>query len=240
MLRRRAPIVALLLIAALLVLAACEKPVESRVVSPRPIVAIELEWTDPGVELELTGVVEPWNVEDIAFEVGGRLDYVVEAGTLLEGRWQEGQELISRATSWRGSIRSRSRRRCASPEPMSRRRACSTRASSQPRIKAANAMLVQEQQEYDRRVEAAKTNAVSGLDVVRAKAALDSAKANVEQFEAEKESAAAALARAEATREQRELDLTNAELFAPFDGEVSETYVRAGGYAGPASPLRAS
>ena len=72
------------------------------------------------------------------------------------------------------------------------------------------------------------------------KAGLDSAKASVEQLEAEIESGAATLASAEASLEQRQLDLDNARLYAPFDGEVSETYVRAGAMSLPENPSRGS
>ena len=60
---------------------------------PRPVSVLELRAIDPVTPLRLTGVVESWREEDVAFEVGGRVSYVVEAGLLLDGRWEEGGEV---------------------------------------------------------------------------------------------------------------------------------------------------
>ena len=160
----------LLLVAFSFTISSCGEAVEERPArSPRPVVAVELTWTDPGVELELTGVVEPWNVVDIAFEVGGRLDYVVEAGTLLQGRWEEGDELIHEGDVLAELDRVPFETALRVTEADVRAARVQHERTLPARVKAAQAMLVQQQQEFARTEQAAKTNAVSGLDVIRAR-----------------------------------------------------------------------
>lgn len=57
--------------------------------NPRPVTVLELQTINPVKELQLTGSVKSWKEQDIAFEVSGRLEKIVEMGTQLEGRWEE-------------------------------------------------------------------------------------------------------------------------------------------------------
>lgn len=62
--------------------------------APRPVVAMELVASDPTQALRLTGTVEAWAEENIAFEVAGRIRYIARPGAVLEGRWEENGEII--------------------------------------------------------------------------------------------------------------------------------------------------
>ncbi|MCP4310310.1 MAG: HlyD family efflux transporter periplasmic adaptor subunit, partial [Bacteroidetes bacterium] len=57
--------------------------------NPRPVTVLELHEINPIKPLQLTGSVESWKDQDISFEVDGRLEWIVEMGTNLEGRWEE-------------------------------------------------------------------------------------------------------------------------------------------------------
>ncbi|MCH8149971.1 MAG: efflux RND transporter periplasmic adaptor subunit, partial [Planctomycetes bacterium] len=57
--------------------------------APRPVSVLELREIDPVKPLQITGVVQPWQEQDVAFEVGGRVQFIVQQGTQLQGRWEE-------------------------------------------------------------------------------------------------------------------------------------------------------
>ena len=54
--------------------------------APRPVTALELREIDPVQPLQLTGSVEAWKEQDVAFEVSGRVELIEEPGKQLEGR----------------------------------------------------------------------------------------------------------------------------------------------------------
>ena len=56
---------------------------------PRPVTVLELREINPIKPLQLTGSVNSWKDEDISFEVDGRVEWIVEMATNLEGRWKE-------------------------------------------------------------------------------------------------------------------------------------------------------
>ena len=57
--------------------------------NPRPVTVLELRELNPVKPLQLTGSVMSWKEQDISFEVSGRVEWIVEMGTNLEGRWEE-------------------------------------------------------------------------------------------------------------------------------------------------------
>ncbi|MCA9122484.1 MAG: HlyD family efflux transporter periplasmic adaptor subunit [Planctomycetaceae bacterium] len=59
---------------------------ELRAKSPRPVSVFKLELTDPNITERVTGVAGSWKTQDLSFEVAGRIQYVVEPETDIEGR----------------------------------------------------------------------------------------------------------------------------------------------------------
>ena len=49
---------------------------------PRPVRVIELREIDPVEPLQLTGAVTAWSEQGVAFEVDGRVTWIVESGTI--------------------------------------------------------------------------------------------------------------------------------------------------------------
>ena len=92
----------------LLMASGCERKSETYTESPRPVNVVELKSIAPECSLRLTGTVEPWAEEDVAFEVAGRVTYTVEPGLFSKdvGRRTVGRR--SPETSWQRLITNRS------------------------------------------------------------------------------------------------------------------------------------
>ncbi|MEM8953316.1 MAG: efflux RND transporter periplasmic adaptor subunit [Verrucomicrobiota bacterium] len=191
----------LLALSGLLCLLGCGKTPSEEVKSPRPVTAIVLETRDPSMDLRLTGAVKAWNEEDIAFEVSGRVTFIAEAGTYLNGRWvDEGEvvqdgDVLARIDSEQYEV---------------------ARLLAKSEVDTASADLKGVEDEL-KKLQSAGAAAVS-------QSAIDSMEADALAASAQVESAKARL-------RQADLDVRNTELWAPFDAEVSEVFVRAGGYA---------
>ncbi len=155
--------------------------------NPRPVKVLELAVIDPVKPLQLTGSVMSWKEQDISFEVSGRLEWIVEMGANLAGRWEEEGKVHVE-----GDILAHIEER-----------------PFKIKLKAAMAERDRAEAEYIRNNKAWKNNAIAEVDFIRATAERDSGQARFEQAE---------------------YDLERCSLHAPFDGEVSEVYVEAGGY----------
>ncbi len=72
----------------LLTTAGCKPQSESgsRQKSPRPVSVFKLESSNPNITERLTGVAGSWKTQDLSFEVAGRIQYVAEPKTDVEGR----------------------------------------------------------------------------------------------------------------------------------------------------------
>ncbi|MBC8549830.1 MAG: HlyD family efflux transporter periplasmic adaptor subunit [Candidatus Brocadiales bacterium] len=155
--------------------------------NPRPVKVLELREFNPVKPLQLTGSVMSWKEQDISFEVSGRLEWIVEMGTNLAGRWEEKGEVHVK-----GDLLAQIEER---PFKL--------------KLKTARAERDRAEAEYIRNSKAWENNAIAEVDYIRATAERDSRQARFEQAE---------------------YDLECCSLYAPFDGEVSEVYVEAGGY----------
>jgi len=200
---------------------------------------------DPVESLLLTGSVESWKEQDISAEVGGVVRYVVEPGTDLEGRWEEDGEVkvegdvLARIDPREFEIAEA--RAAASVEVTKEQLHTANLELSQvlpANLKAAQADQERSQAEYDRYVQASRTNAVAELDVIRAKAERDGqaaryaqALAAIETKKAEIKSLEASVGEAEQALRQANYDLERCEVFAPFTCQVSEVFIEAGGFA---------
>ncbi|NOG84250.1 MAG: HlyD family efflux transporter periplasmic adaptor subunit [Planctomycetes bacterium] len=86
---RRGICIVLLFVGISLMVGCGKKKEIKKTPSPRPVTVLELRESNPVKPLQLTGSVKSWKDEDISFEVDGRLGWIVEMGTNLEGRWEE-------------------------------------------------------------------------------------------------------------------------------------------------------
>lgn len=225
-----------LVVPVVLAASGCRQEQPARPESPRPVVAAVIAPIDPGEGLGLTGVVESWAQEKIAFEVSGRVTYIVEADTELEGRWIEnGQVLIE------GDVLA-----TIDPEPYE---AALDAAKAEvqtakvnlekvlpARLDEAKALLARAQDELER-LEAIPAESLAANELVNATSNRNAFKARVDRAVAELEAGRAELARAEAAMVEVRLLLEYTTLRAPFSGEVADVYVVAGGYARAGIPV---
>ena len=61
---------------------------------PRPVEVSELRVSDPTVKLRLPGIVRSWAEEDIAFEVSGKVDFIMQEGARVTGRWADSDVVL--------------------------------------------------------------------------------------------------------------------------------------------------
>ena len=198
--------------------------------APRPVVVTKLVQTDPSQALRLTGVVESWAQEDIGFEVAGRVDYIVEAGTFLEGRWvEEGQVVIEGdmlATIDRAPYEAAYQAAQADVDYAR----VNLDSVLPARLAEAKANQVRQETEFAKIEQLHKNQSATEVELIEARAARDAAEAQVDQAQAQLEAGKASLAKAEAALLQAQLDLDHTQLIAPFTGEVAEVFVKAGGF----------
>lgn len=151
-----------LILAGVFILTGCgKKDTIVTVPSPRPVTVIELREIDPVKPLQLTGSVMSWKEQDISFEVSGRLEWIVEMGTNLEGRWEEDSKVHIP-----GDVLARIDER-----------------HYKIRLKATMADNQRAQAEYVRKKQAWEKKAISEVDFIRATADRDSSEAQFEQAE---------------------------------------------------------
>ncbi len=152
----------ILLMTGVFLITGCKKnkTAETRPAS-RPVKVIELREVNPVKPLQLTGSVKSWKDEDISFEVDGRLEWIVEMGTNLEGRWEEAGKVHVT-----GDILARLDER-----------------PYQIRLKRANAEKDRANAEYIRKKNAWEKKAISEVDFIRGTADRDAREAEFEYAE---------------------------------------------------------
>lgn len=230
---------------------ACAEPPPPEVEAPRPVSVVELRTSDPVKPLQITGSVTSWSEQDISFEVSGPVAFIESVTTNLKGRWiddgsvvDEGQMLARlNATEYELALGVAQANLSVSQEDV--RLAQSQLAELLPaRLSAAEANQKRAQAEYERFVEARKTDAVPEIDVIRHKADLDQRIAETQQALAEIDAKKVEIRSLESKVEQAtqalnqaQYDLDRCTLWAPFSAEVSEVYVEAGGFARVSQPV---
>ena len=219
--------------------------------APRPVKVITLETINPVEPLLLTGSVESWKEQALSFEVSGRVEFVVETATYLEGRWEEGGEIrakgqvVARLDSLTYEI---AHEQAEAAVDVAKEKLATAKVELNDVLPAdvrrAEAQLARAEAEFVRTKQAAESGAVPELELIRStadrdsrQAELDQAKAAIARKQAEIKALEADLRTAEENRRQAEFDLSRCELWAPFSGEVSEVFVEAGGYARRGQPV---
>jgi len=195
----------------------------------------------------MTGSVTSWKEQEIAFEVGGRVQFIQERGTSLEGRWEKNGkveiegELLAELDDqpFRTSLAMSEAEVQVSKEQIGVVDA-KLEEMLPANLRAAIAEQERAEADYQRYLQASKTNAVAEADLHRARTARDVTAAKVEQAEgsfakteAEKRSLEASLALAKERLEGARWQLERCDLYAPFTGEVADVFVEAGGFVQP-------
>ena len=151
-----------LILAGIFILAGCGKKDDTDIrPDPRPVTVLELREINPIKPLQLTGSVNSWKEEDISFEVDGRVEWIVEMATNLEGRWKEGN-----VVNVQGDVLARLDER-----------------SYQIKLKRAKAEKDRAHAEYVRKKNAWEKKAISEVDFIRGTADRDAREAEFEDTE---------------------------------------------------------
>lgn len=216
----------------------CQEEPAPRPESPRPVVVRRLSVSNPSDGLRLTGVATAWAEEDIAFEVSGRVSFIVESGSYLRGHWEEGGQVTVE-----GDVIARldpeqyeAQKRAAEADVASAKANFESVLPAQE--KEAEANQLSNAKELEKIEEIIKRGgSVTDVELIQTRAKHDASKARVEQIQAQKLAAKASLDAAQASLSQAELNLKRTVLRAPFNGEVSTRLVDAGGFAQAATPV---
>jgi multidrug efflux pump subunit AcrA (membrane-fusion protein) len=243
---------AFLVVLSLLAYAGCGKgPDAPEAPRPRPVNVLKLREIDPVKPLLLTGSVKSWKEQDLAFEVDGRMERIVEMGTNFQGLVVKGEEIHTKkeelARLDRETFRIQVDIAKASLE-VARQQLETAKIELEKvlpaNLTAAEAMQRRAEAEWERNEQAIQKDAISEVDFIRSTADRDSsraeyekAKADIEAKKAEIEMFKANMKQAGEKLAQAEYDLNQCVLYAPFPGEVSEVYVETGGYVRRGDPV---
>jgi len=181
--------------------------------------------------------VKPWAAEDISFEVSGRLNYIAEAGTALEGRWDEAGESIVQGDLI-GRLDSALFEAAKKVAESQVKTAQANLENVLPaKVEAARAEMERAKDNYTRLKRLLERKSISEGEAVAAKQVFEVAMANLKQAESSLAVGRADLERAQAALVKADIDLAHTSLYAPFSGEVASVYLQAGGFATPGKPV---
>jgi len=207
---------------------------------PRPVAVNILTSQLPPDASLVSASVASWKTQEIGFEVAGRIEFVVEPNTEIEGRIaDEDGDLIFEGTPI-GRLESERYRlqvdgaqaEVARAEQILRAAKIELEASIPAQIAAANASRDLAQIEYDRSKRLFARDAGSLGDVDRDKANFKNAVSQLAQLdaaekakEAEVESQKSGLLQAQQNLRDAERNLEDCTLYSPFRGQIADVSV---------------
>ncbi|HUU82369.1 MAG TPA: HlyD family efflux transporter periplasmic adaptor subunit [Phycisphaerae bacterium] len=220
--------------------------------APRPVTVLELRRIDPAEKLRLTGSVESWKEQNVAFEIGGRVDWVVDQGQDVKGRLTNPDgDIVTQGTVLARLDPTRYELAVATAEAdvanVAARIAEVQIELDQVlphKLAAAEAQRDRAHNDLERLKRLVRQEAGSATEYYREEAAYQVAQATVQEVEAAvaaKHAEVQALkARedqaSEHTRQARN-DLEYCTLICPLDGRVAEVHVIPGTYVQPGQPV---
>ncbi len=216
--------------------------------APLPVTVMQLSETTPRAKRLYSGSVRSWKSEDLTFQVDGRVKWVLEPGTPVEGRtFRNDGSILSMGTqiaqldqerfvtaveSARSKVRIETLRRDGLQ--------IQVESSLPAELSAAQVQFELAQKERDRNERLVQQNAGAGKNLDRAiadfnlaKSKIDELKAKLLQAKAEVRSADAAIEQAQQALQDAERDLENTRLYSAFPGQIAAVQVVPGSLAGP-------
>lgn len=228
-------------------------PAETKLVKkPRPVEVRELAISKQTSSALVSAPVASWKTEEIGMEVGGRIEWVVEPNTDIEGRVvdSDGNLIIegtpiARINDERYQLQVESQR---SQVERAKQAIASAKIQIEKtlpaQIRAAEAEKKRAQTEYDRSVRLVRQNAGAQSDVDRDEAALSTATSQLEQLRANVKAQLAELASLDAQLLQAKDTLRDAErnvedctLYSSFKGQIAEVSVVPGSVVAAGAPV---
>ena len=206
----------------------------------------------PSQAQRVAGSVETWKQENIGFEVGGRVEYVVDSGIEVKGRVVDEKNRVIR----KGDVLARlNDKRYRLQVDSAKAEIDAARAKARAlnieieellpgKIQEAESQNNFAEKELNRAEELFQEDAISEKELDQARtafetsrAALEQARASVRAKKAEYQAVQAKIARLQEALRKAELDLEDTVLRAPFSGRVARTHVIPGGFVSAGMPV---
>ncbi|MEM9825158.1 MAG: HlyD family efflux transporter periplasmic adaptor subunit [Planctomycetota bacterium] len=216
--------------------------------SPLPVSVITLSETTPAVTRVYSGSVRSWKIEDIGFEVGGRIRWVVEPGTEITGRTFAADGSVATTGTQIAQLDTQRFENALQAAKAKleieriRRKGLQIQVDDAipAELAAAQSALDLAKNELRRNENLQSKGAASVQILDQARAAVDQARATTQALEsklqvakAEVESSLAAIKQAEQAVKDALRDLDDTRLYSAFAGQVAETQVVPGSLIGP-------
>ena len=221
---------------------------QGTVKAPRPVSVVELLETDPSRLDRYPGNVVSWKTNDLAFEVAGRVEFVVEPETVITGDTDDAEggaatkgTVLARIDSTRYELNVQSAKATITTAQKQRDAAQIELESVLPaQVESAQAALAMANTEVARNTELVRKGAASQRDLDIAKTKQDQSLAYIRELNATREAKQAEIASNDAKIEElqetlrmAERDLADCQLYWTVPGQVAETHVIAGSYVDP-------
>lgn len=224
-------------------------PVEEEVA--RPVSVLLLRSDTPAPVARVSGSVGSWQVEDIGFEVGGRVTFVIDPERDIEGRelWVAGKAneptVLARLDQSRYELQEISAK--AEMEATEEQRTALTIEENEvipAQIAAAQAEEKFWKEEFRRKDVLFKRGTISQQEIDAAQAKVDAAIAEVAKLKAAQKSKHAEVVALAAKVNQQESawkeatrNVADCILHSPFRGQVAAVHVIPGGYVERGKPV---
>ncbi len=225
---------------------------QSHEIRPRPVTTQVLVKQLPPSAAMLSASVSSWKTEQIGFEVGGRVKWVLEPNKEVEGRqsYQDGEQTLETGTPL-AQLETERFEIALEKAKAEKVRASKTLDSARielnesikAQIDAAKATRDLADIEYKRSEKLFRQKAGSKGDVDRDYANLQTSIAEVKRLEASLEAKAAEVASLESSLKQAEQELKDAKrnladctLFSSFPGQISEVAIVPGSVVDAGTP----
>lgn len=219
---------------------------------PRPVIVQKLTRQRPPASAMVSASVASWKTEQIGFEVSGRIEWVAEPNTDIEGRVvdADGNQLfagtpVARVESERYELQVETAKAEVERAEQSVNAALIEIEKSIPsQMRAAEADRTLAETEFERSKKLFEQNAGAKADVDRDRANSQSATSKIEQLratskakEAELRSLKLQVRKAKQTLRDAERSLEDCTLYSSFRGQIAEVSVVPGSVVSPGQPV---
>lgn len=244
----------LTMLVVLITIAGCQrKQVELPPKAPRPVTTMELKQIVPASSYHVSGSVQSWKIEQMGFEVAGRLQWVLEPGKNIVGQVHEsGGKLLNQGTALakidpaRHEVAVESAKAALEVAELDKEVIEIRLTDAIPQdIQSAEADAKLAQVDVDRMAALKRENAISQSEYDDAanrlqtqQARLSNLKSSLKQAAAELKASEARIKSARQFLNDAERDLANTILYASFPkGQISEVQVVPGSVVSAGSPI---
>ena len=219
---------------------------------PRPVVVRQLRRQAPPQSARVAASVASWKTEQIGFEVSGRVEFVIEPNTEVDGRVRDKEGTlvvegspIARLESERYRLQAARAKADVTRAERALEAAQTELDESIPaRSAAAEAARALAKAEYERSLSLFRQNAGSRGDVDRDKANYQNALSQIKQLDAAKKSQEAqveslrnGVLQAEQNQRDAERNIEDCTLFSSFAGQIADVSVVPGSVVSPGQPV---